>query len=132
MVGLARFESPPRGLPHFAHSTTKPSARYFCLLTNLFKKQKTVVFTTVFCFLVGLARFELAHGRVKVYCLTAWLQPNINLISIYLTILEKIWGGRWDLNPRSPVPQTGALTTTLHPPSLWLFCEHSLYFNMIL
>ena len=49
--------------------------------------------------MVGLARFELAHGRVKVYCLTAWLQPNI-----------KLWGGRWDLNPRSPVPQTGALT----------------------
>ena len=23
---------------------------------------------------------------------------------------NKMWGGRWDLNPRSPVPQTGALT----------------------
>ena len=29
-------------------------------------------------FLAGLARFELAHARVKVWCLTAWLQPNIN------------------------------------------------------
>ena len=27
--------------------------------------------------LAGLARFELAHARVKVWCLTAWLQPNI-------------------------------------------------------
>ena len=51
--------------------------------------------------MAGLARFELAHARVKVWCLTAWLQPNIKL---------KVWGGRWDSNPRSPVPQTGALT----------------------
>ena len=28
-------------------------------------------------FLAGLARFELAHARVKVWCLTAWLQPNV-------------------------------------------------------
>ena len=48
--------------------------------------------------LAGLARFELAHARVKVWCLTAWLQPNI------------YWGGRWDSNPRSSVPQTDALT----------------------
>ena len=48
--------------------------------------------------MAGLARFELAHARVKVWCLTAWLQSNI------------YWGGRWDSNPRSPVPQTGALT----------------------
>ncbi len=27
--------------------------------------------------LAGLARFELAHARVKVWCLTAWLQSNI-------------------------------------------------------
>ena len=27
--------------------------------------------------LAGLARFELAHARVKVWCLTAWLQPII-------------------------------------------------------
>ena len=33
-------------------------------------------------------------------CLTTWLQPNVF-----------IWGGRWDSNPRSPVPQTGALTS---------------------
>ena len=51
-----------------------------------------------FSILAGLARFELAHARVKVWCLTAWLQSNI------------YWGGRWDSNPRSPVPQTGALT----------------------
>ena len=31
------------------------------------------------CILVGLARFELAHARVKVWCLTAWLHPNIKL-----------------------------------------------------
>ena len=27
-----------------------------------------------------------------------------------------IWGGRWDLNPRHPEPQSGALPTELHPP----------------
>ena len=27
--------------------------------------------------LVGLVRFELTHARVKVWCLTAWLQPNV-------------------------------------------------------
>ncbi len=26
-------------------------------------------------------------------------------------ILNYKWGGRWDSNPRSPVPQTGALTS---------------------
>ena len=51
--------------------------------------------------LAGLARFELPHARVKDWCLTAWLQTNIKLYK---------WGGRWDSNPRSPVPQTGALT----------------------
>lgn len=28
-------------------------------------------------YLVGLARFELAHARVKVWCLTAWRHPNV-------------------------------------------------------
>ena len=61
------------------------------------QKYKTFNFLKVLILLVGLARFELAHAWVKVMCLTAWLQPII-------------WGGRWDSNPRSPVPQTGALT----------------------
>ena len=61
-------------------------------------KKKTFILMKVLILLAGLARFELAHARVKVWCLTAWLQSNI------------YWGGRWDSNPRSPVPQTGALT----------------------
>ena len=70
-------------------------------------------------YLVGLARFELAHARVKVWCLTAWLQPNINILYIITLLLynkkiikaiKNLWGGMWDSNPRSPVPQTGALT----------------------
>ena len=27
--------------------------------------------------MAGLARFELAHARVKVWCLTTWLQSNV-------------------------------------------------------
>jgi hypothetical protein len=28
------------------------------------------------------------------------------------------WGGWWGLNPRFPEPQSGALTTELHPPQV--------------
>ena len=73
-------------------------------LLHTFYKNKTRnrcnINVYVFRILAGLVRFELTHARVKVWCLTAWLQPNI-----YFR-----WGGRWDSNPRSPVPQTGALT----------------------
>ena len=43
------------------------------------KIQKRVV-KTFFFVLVGLGRFELPHARVKVWCLTAWLQPNISML----------------------------------------------------
>ena len=50
-------------------------------------------------------------GRVKVCCPTTRLHPNMGngtyLLTAYVPLL---WGGRWDSNPRSPVPQTGALT----------------------
>ena len=50
-------------------------------------------------------------GRTRTYempqskcgALPTWLHP-------------KIWGGRWDSNPRQPEPQSGALPTELHPP----------------
>ncbi len=29
------------------------------------------------------------------------------------------WGGRWDLNPRQPESQSGALPTELRPPQKW-------------
>ena len=47
---------------------------------NSHKKHKTFNFLKVLILLAGLARFELAHARVKVWCLTAWLQPNIKLV----------------------------------------------------
>ncbi len=50
-----------------------------------------------------MAGFEPTHNGVKVHCLTAWRHPIT-------------WGERWDLNPRQPVPQTGALPTELHSP----------------
>ena len=40
-------------------------------------KKKTFILMKVLILLAGLARFELAHARVKVWCLTAWLQSNI-------------------------------------------------------
>ena len=30
--------------------------------------------------------------------------------------LKEKWGGRWDLNPRQPESQSGALPTELRPP----------------
>ena len=48
----------------------------FLLTFHFIPKTKTIALLW-FLFLVGLARFELAHARVKVWCLTAWLQPNV-------------------------------------------------------
>ena len=70
------------------------------------KKKKLVI---KFLFLAGLVGFEHTHARVKVWCLTAWLQPNVKICAMVIVQLYK-WGGRWDSNPRPPVPQTGALT----------------------
>ena len=43
----------------------------------------------------------------------------------------KLWGERWDLNPRPPGPQPGALPTELLPPygkihirRIFFFCKH--------
>ena len=35
---------------------------------------------------------------------------------------NKLWGDRRDLNPRQPVPQTGALPTELRSP--YYLCNH--------
>ena len=51
--------------------------------------------------------FEPGNDGVKVRCLTAWLIPNR---------LSKIWGDRWESNPRMSEPQSDALTTSPRPP----------------
>ena len=51
---------------------------------------------------LGWQDSNLRNDRVKVYCLTAWLHPNIKFY--------KLWGGRWGLNPRPQDPQSCALT----------------------
>ena len=51
------------------------------------------------------ARFELAHVRVKVWCLTTWLQG-------------KHWWEEVDSNHRVPESKSGALTTWLHPKEM--------------
>ena len=65
----------------FALLTAPRILRTLFFLTNsLNLKYKKYSFAIFFIFLVGLARFELAHARVKVWCLTAWLQPNVKLM----------------------------------------------------
>ena len=44
---------------------------------DFYQKLKTSDFSKALILLAGLARFELAHARVKVWCLTAWLQSNV-------------------------------------------------------
>ena len=77
MAGLARFES-LKGLPRFAHDAAYLRLT-ICTYLSVLPKRKTIVSLSSF-FLAGLARFELAHARVKVWCLTAWLQPNVKLM----------------------------------------------------
>ena len=78
-----------------------------------------LILFTLFSVVAGVAGFGPTNTRVKVWCLTAWLQPNINILYIITLLLynkkiikaiKNLWGGMWDSNPRSPVPQTGALT----------------------
>ena len=58
--------------------------------------------------MAGDQGFEPWSDGVKVRCLTAWLIPNI------IKLVK--WGDRWDLNPRVPEPQSGALTPSPRPP----------------
>ena len=50
-------------------------------------------------YLVGLARFELAHARVKVWCLTAWLQPNIFFMQAFSKYGILFMGWKMGLEP---------------------------------
>ena len=103
---------------------TISSKSYCTLYCTLFHKENLVSRFTAFYkvyIMAGLARFELAHARVKVWCLTAWLQPNIKFK----------WGGRWDSNPRSPVPQTGALTSYA-TSTIVLYLKHIYYYKQFL
>ena len=54
------------------------------------------------------------------------LEPKSS-VSTNSTTSAKKWGGRWDLNPRQPESQSGALPTELHPPLsdfLWRVLAH--------
>ena len=42
--------------------------------------------------------------------------PQSKCGALPLGDIPKLWGERWDSNPRQPVPQTGALPTELHSP----------------
>ena len=49
--------------------------------------------------LAGLARFELAHARVKVWCLTAWLQPNVFFMQAFSKYGILFMGWKMGLEP---------------------------------
>jgi|GEM_PF-1127797 hypothetical protein len=53
------------------------------------------------------------------------LEPKSS-VSTNSTTPAKKWGGRWDLNPRQPESQSGALPTELRPP---LRCCKSIHEN---
>ena len=78
--------------------------------------------------MVGVTRLELTTPRSQSECATKLrYTPNYSnnfkyKSNVYLFLeigkyfKEQFWGGWWDLNPRHPGPQPGALPTELHPP----------------
>ena len=61
--------------------------------------------------MAGVEGIEPSHDGVKVRCLTAWRHPNARSC-----VIGNKWGERGESNPRVPEPQSGALTTSPHPP----------------
>ena len=75
------------------------------------------------------ARFELAHARVKVSCLTAWLPGNMvtrmglepmnvcvkGICVNRFTNVPKKWSGRRGSNPQQPAWKAGTLPIELLP-----------------
>ncbi len=57
--------------------------------------------------MVRKERLELSRRKA--------LEPKSS-VSTNSTTSAKKWGGRWDLNPRQPESQSGALPTELRPP----------------
>ena len=81
----------------------------------------------------GVAGLEPTNGGIKTRCLTNLAIPQLvrkerlelsrrealepkSSVSTNSTTSAKKWGGRWDLNPRQPESQSGALPTELRPP----------------
>ena len=68
------------------------------------------------CFLIGwggrIRTYECSSQSAVSYRLTTPQNIKLNYTNEASAKLPRLqlWGGRWDSNPRSPVPQTGALT----------------------
>ena len=104
MAGLARFEYPKSTSSHFVlRAPRMPSAHYFCLLTILSNKKRTITHLRSYSpFFIGWA------GQIRTSaCMSQSHVPYRLATAQYFKIK---WGGIWDSNPWSPVPQTGALT----------------------
>ena len=68
--------------------------------------------------LAGAAGFEPAHTGVKAPGLNRLATPHRPCQRLQAGQERKKWGERWDLNPRFPGPQPGALTAELRPPQI--------------
>ncbi len=66
----------------------------------------------IFAKVVRKERLELSRREA--------LEPKSS-VSTNSTTSARKWGGRWDLNPRQPESQSGALPTELRPPQKFLF-----------
>ena len=71
------------------------------------KTKKGRSLRSAFLSLVRKERLELSRREA--------LEPKSS-VSTNSTTSAKKWGGRWDLNPRQPESQSGALPTELRPP----------------
>ena len=69
------------------------------------KKIKLKEKSLSFIFMAGMAGLEPTKCHSQ------------SVVPYQLGYIPMFWGGRWDLNPRQPEPQSGALPTELHPPS---------------
>ena len=65
--------------------------------------------------MAALARFELAHATVKVWCLTAWLQGNILMPYIFYNGIIKVVEGDGvePSNPKEQIYSLPRLATSL-------------------
>ena len=61
-------------------------------------------------------RYQLRHAPIV--CMKLLFQIHVHQFTSFYALLQVVfWGEWWDLNPRPPEPQSGALPTELHSPS---------------
>ena len=71
--------------------------------------------------MAALARFELAHATVKVWCLTAWLRGNFTLTMRGMFLQNKVVEGDGfePSNPKEQIYSLPRLATSLSLQNKW-------------